>query len=125
MVHGSKIYPRQQSRLGGMAVDECANFWPGGRPAWALVRCHGLCPRGSTFATLEYRLTKSSRDLSVSPSPLEESKKFHPHGGERSAAIRNDINLSRDGFETLHIDSGEGALTDFSLCGSSGDESKT
>jgi hypothetical protein len=43
-----------------LALDECAKFWPGCRPAWALVRCHacvpkrtsacrhGLCPRGST-----------------------------------------------------------------------------
>jgi hypothetical protein len=31
-----------------LAVDEYANFWPGCRPAWALVRCHGLCPWGST-----------------------------------------------------------------------------
>jgi len=39
--------------------------------------------------------------------------------------MRNDINLSRDGFPALHIDSGEGALTDFSLGGSSGDKGKT
>jgi hypothetical protein len=31
-----------------LAVDEYANFWPGCRPARALVRCHGLCPWGST-----------------------------------------------------------------------------
>ena len=32
-----------------LAMDECANFWPGCRPAWALVRCHALCPWGSTL----------------------------------------------------------------------------
>ena len=57
--------------------------------------------------------------------PFEEPKEFHSHRGKRSPAMRNDINLSRDGFETLHIDSREGALTDFSLCGSFRDESKT
>jgi predicted transcriptional regulator len=31
-----------------LAVDECAGSWPGCRPAWAFVRCHGLCPWGST-----------------------------------------------------------------------------
>jgi len=35
-----------------LAVDECANFWPGCRPARALVRCHGLCPWGSTLLSL-------------------------------------------------------------------------
>jgi len=28
-------------------ADECANFWPGRRSAWALVRYHALCPWGS------------------------------------------------------------------------------
>ena len=32
-----------------LAVDECASSWPGCRPAWAFVRCHGLCAWGSTF----------------------------------------------------------------------------
>jgi hypothetical protein len=31
-----------------LAVDECASSWPGCRPAWAFVRCHGLCQWGST-----------------------------------------------------------------------------
>jgi hypothetical protein len=39
--------------------------------------------------------------------------------------MRNNINLSRDRFQALHIDSGEGSLTDFSLGGSSGDKGKT
>ncbi len=31
-----------------LAVDECASFWPGCRPTRASVRCHRLCPWGST-----------------------------------------------------------------------------
>ena len=44
-----------------LAVDEC--FWPacpelsgGCRPAWALVRCYGLCPWGSTGEVMSMRL---------------------------------------------------------------------
>jgi hypothetical protein len=42
------IYPDSSPASSGMAVDERANSWPGCRPAWAFVRCHGLCPGGST-----------------------------------------------------------------------------
>ena len=48
--------PRQQKAPRFLREDECANFWPacpefsgGCRPAWALVRCHALCPWGSTL----------------------------------------------------------------------------
>ncbi len=43
------IYPGSRKPR-PLAVDECANFWPGCRPTRALVRCHGLCPWGSTLA---------------------------------------------------------------------------
>jgi len=49
------IIPRQQKAPRFFRENECANFWPacpefggGCRPTWALVRCHGLCPWGST-----------------------------------------------------------------------------
>jgi len=44
----SEIYPGSRKPR-PLAVDECGNLWPGCRPTWALVRCHGLCPWGSTL----------------------------------------------------------------------------
>jgi hypothetical protein len=38
------IYPGSRKPR-PLAVDECANFWPGCRPARALVRCHACVPK--------------------------------------------------------------------------------
>jgi hypothetical protein len=45
----SVLYPGSRKPR-PLAADECANFGPGCRPAWELVRCHGFCPWGSTVA---------------------------------------------------------------------------
>jgi len=44
-----ELHPGGRKPPGFCREDECANFWPGCRPARALVRCHGLCPWGSTL----------------------------------------------------------------------------
>jgi hypothetical protein len=48
-----------------LAVDECANFWPGCRPTRALVRCHGFA-RGAPPG----RRIKRAGDTRAFPSGL-------------------------------------------------------